>query len=79
MIKDRNAHRVEARGLSAALLESICREYGYMLRGGRQKRRIYSEDGDVLVECALVPRRSTVLTRDPAHGELIETLHKMGW
>jgi len=85
--KDRHAmqrecHRLEARRISAALIDAVCHEHGLQqVQCADEKVRLYwtSPLRTVCVaEVSVQPRRMTVLRADKA-SEAFDTLRRLGW
>jgi len=75
-------HRLEARRISAALIDSICKRHNLkQAPGADDKVRLYwtSPLRTVPVaEVSVQPRRMTVLNADKA-PEAVDTLRRLGW
>jgi len=78
----RECHRLEARRISTALIDAVCKECGLQqVRCADGKIRLYWTSPLRIVcvaEVSVHPRRMTVLRADKA-TEAIDTLRRLGW
>jgi hypothetical protein len=78
----RECHRLEARRISAALIDAVCNEHGLQqVRAADGKTRLYWASPlrtIAVAEVGIQPRRLTVIRADKA-TDAIETLRALGW